>query len=117
MGLFLKRGKAPTLGTRIAIVGEPTSDYAYVTIDGVVYTTATELLLVPGTNVSIVVGSRATKGDTIQITLDGKIVAGGKSDTTSATYTYTATEPAALFFVNRGFGALYVAYACHISTL
>lgn len=119
MGMFLRRGKPPAIvsGIPVTITGTMSSSYAYVTIGDTVYSSEHVAYVEPGTSITVYVSFNSTivSGEKVAIRLNGKTVAGGGENTTSATYKYTVTSAVTLTFsVAATFGIS--AYSCDITT-
>lgn len=109
MGMFLRRGK-PSLAWQVIISGILTSNYSYVTIDGVKYSEKAELLVNSGTIVEIYVSAVGSSDQRFcHVNLNGKTVLRG-----SGTYDYTVESNTTINFVQGPPISRY--YACNITT-
>lgn len=118
MGMFLRRGRVQTSSSelRIVIDGATNANNAYVSIDGVKHSEATELKVKAGTVITIYTAMPFGQSSSVRVELNGSTVAGGTSSTNSVTYNYTVEKPSAISFVNYGL-TFTATYACFITTL
>lgn len=95
MGMFLRRGKAPYLNCAITLTGTLNSGYCYATIDGVKYTSATEMIVPRNTEVVVYVSNKTSVWDPTngKVTLNGEPVV-----VENFRYTYTVKEPTTFTF-------------------
>lgn len=82
--IMLSRGAPPVIGLELAISGDFSTSYAYVTIAGTQYTSAQTLTLSPGDEVSVYVGNKTQ----CKVTLNGTVVQDG-----AGTYTFGISAP------------------------
>ena len=80
-----------TSGFTVTITGNGSTQTAWVTINGTIYTSQTTLIVEPGTMIRLLTGggSRNTRAQT-KITIDGVTVAKGTASN-AASYSYTPT--------------------------
>lgn len=80
-----------TSGFTVTITGDGSTQTAWVTINGTIYTSQTTLIVEPGTMIRLLTGggSRTTRAQT-KITIDGVTVAQG-TGSKAASYSYTPT--------------------------
>ena len=92
----------PVTGFTVSLTGDMDSTYAYVTIDGTKYAAAQELVLEPGSSITVTVGTDANNfGKSLEITLDGSVVRKGSSKDHSIQYVFQLTSPCSLVFERR----------------
>lgn len=95
MGMFLRRGKAPYLNCTITLTGTFDSKYCYATIDGVQYTSTTEMIVPGGTEVVVYVANKFSASDP----RNGNVTLNDEPVTVeNFGYTYTVTVPTTFTF-------------------
>ena len=106
----------PVTGFAVSLTGDMDSDYAYVTIDGTKYTAAQELVLDPGSRITVTVGTNANNyGSNLSITLDGSVVRKGSSSDHSIQYAFQLANPCSLVFTKHSISVI-MHYTCAITT-
>ena len=90
--LQLTRGDPPATTVDVALSGDFSSSFGYVTIDGTKYTSAQTIAVAKGTSVTVYCwgGVLSSTKKKAQITLNGTTVAQGTADA-AAEYTFSAT--------------------------
>lgn len=106
----------PVTGFAVSLTGDMDSDYAYVTIDGTKYTAAQELVLDPGSSITVTVGTNGNNyGSNLSITLDGSVVRKGSSRDHSIQYAFQLANPCSLVFTKHSISVI-MHYTCAITT-
>ena len=113
---WIREIQYPVTGFAVSLTGDMDSNYAYVTIDGTKYTAAQELVLDPGSSITVTVGTNAKNyGSTLSITMDGSVVRKGSRRDHSIRYTFQLTSPCSLVFTKHSISVI-MHYTCAITT-
>ena len=94
--IFLSRGKPTPMTKTVTLTGSLYPQYAYVTINGTVYTSAQTLEVEDGTEISVYV-SAVYMNSSCFINFNGTRVLSGKG-----TYTFTLTADTTIAFASSG---------------
>ena len=99
----------------VNITGSGSSQYAYVTVNGTKYTTATTIECEAGTEISIKVsGTNITNSQKSQITLNGTVVASGT--TSGAVYSFAPDTDVVNIELTKNGSGLNTYYTATITT-